>query len=67
VTEITRGSRWSSFFWTQSMIRDDGKRTLLYDLDQAIMKIRTDLPDDHSGVVGITSHYHNLLRAWAEL
>jgi PKHD-type hydroxylase len=67
VTEITRGSRWSSFFWTQSMIRDDGKRTLLYDLDQAIMKIRTELPDDHSGVVGITSHYHNLLRAWAEL
>jgi PKHD-type hydroxylase len=67
VTEITRGSRWSSFFWTQSMIRDDGRRAMLYDLDQAIMRIRTDLPDDHAGVVGITSHYHNLLRAWAEL
>ncbi len=67
VTEVTRGSRWSCFFWTQSMIRDDWRRTLLYDLDQAIMKLRTDLPDTHAGVVGATSHYHNLVRSWAEL
>jgi len=67
VTEITRGSRWSSFFWTQSMIRDDGRRTMLYDLDRAIMELRQSLPDTHHGVVGVTSHYHNLIRAWAEL
>ena len=67
VTEVTRGSRWSSFFWTQSMIRDDGLRTQLFDLDMAIIEIRRSLPDDHHGVVALTSHYHNLLRRWADL
>ncbi len=67
VTEITRGSRWSSFFWTQSMVRDDGKRTEMFQLDQAIMEIRKTLPDDNHAVVALTSHYHNLLRRWAEL
>jgi PKHD-type hydroxylase len=67
VTEITRGSRWSSFFWTQSMIKDDGKRTMLFDLDNAIRDVRSVLPDDRAGVVALTSHYHNLLRRWAEL
>jgi PKHD-type hydroxylase len=67
VTPITRGSRWSSFFWTQSMIRDDGQRALLYDLDVAIRQVREKLPDDSPAVVGLTSHYHNLLRRWAEL
>lgn len=67
VTPITRGSRWSSFFWTQSMIKDDGKRTLMYDLDTAIIEIRQKLPDTDHAVVALTSHYHNLLRRWAEL
>lgn len=67
VTEITRGSRWSSFFWTQSMVRDDGKRTEMFQLDQAIMEIRKMLPDDNRAVVALTSHYHNLLRRWGEL
>ena len=67
VTPITRGSRWASFFWSQSMIRDDGQRAMLYDLDVAIRKTRELLPDDNPAVVGLTSHYHNLLRRWAEL
>lgn len=67
VTPITRGSRWCSFFWTQSMVRDDGQRAMLYDLDVAIREIRAELPDDRRAVVAITSHYHNLLRRWAEL
>jgi PKHD-type hydroxylase len=67
VTPITRGSRWSSFFWTQSMIRDDGKRAMLYDLDVAIQETRTLVPDDHRSVVALSAHYHNLLRCWAEL
>jgi PKHD-type hydroxylase len=67
VTPITRGSRWASFFWTQSMIRDDGQRRLLYDLDRAIMETRRHLPDDNHGVVGLTGVYHNLLRQWAEM
>jgi len=67
VTPITRGSRWSSFFWTQSMVRDDGKRTVLYDLDMAIMEVRRRLGDDERASVALVSHYHNLLRHWAEL
>lgn len=66
VTPVTRGSRWASFFWTQSMVKDDWRRHMLYDLDMAIMSIRARLPDDDSAVVGLTSHYHNLLRQWAE-
>jgi PKHD-type hydroxylase len=67
VTAITRGSRWSSFFWSQSMVKDDGKRTLMYDLDRAIIDIRSRLPDTDPAVIALTSHYHNLLRRWAEL
>ena len=67
VTPITRGSRWSSFFWTQSMIRDDGQRTLLYDLDQAIMQVRAKLGDHDNASVALASHYHNLIRRWAEI
>lgn len=67
VTPITRGSRWSSFFWTQSMVRDDGKRMLLYDLDMAIIEVRQRLGDHERASVALTSHYHNLLRRWAEL
>jgi PKHD-type hydroxylase len=67
VTPVTRGSRWSSFFWTQSMVRDDGKRTLLYDLDLAIIEVRRRLGDQERASVALVSHYHNLLRQWAEL
>jgi PKHD-type hydroxylase len=67
VEPITRGSRWSSFFWTQSMVKDEGLRALLYDLDLSIIQVRQDLDDDNRAVVGLTSCYHNLLRRWAEL
>lgn len=67
VEEITRGSRWASFFWIQSMVKDDGARTLLYQLDQSIMKTRAELGDKHEAVLGLTAVYHNLLRKWAEV
>ena len=67
VTEVTRGSRWASFFWTQSVVKDDGQRTMLFELDKAIMDVRQSLPDNNRSVVGLTSHYHNLLRRWAEM
>ncbi len=67
VEPITRGSRWASFFWIQSMVRDDGDRALLYRFDQAITLARTELGDTHPGVLGLTSTFHNLLRKWAEL
>lgn len=67
VTPVTRGSRWASFFWIQSMVRDDGERALLYQFDQAIRAVRADLGDGHGAVLGLTTTYHNLLRRWAEL
>ncbi|UFS68406.1 Fe2+-dependent dioxygenase (plasmid) [Paracoccus denitrificans] len=66
VTPVTRGSRWASFFWAQSMVRDDWRRHMLYDLDMSIMRIRSMLPDDDPAVTGITAHYHNMIRHWAE-
>ncbi|NKC31555.1 Fe2+-dependent dioxygenase [Falsiroseomonas selenitidurans] len=67
VTPITRGSRWGCFFWSQSMVKDDGKRAHLHDMDMAIMGLRQALPDDHPAVVTLTASYHNLLRRWAEM
>jgi PKHD-type hydroxylase len=66
VQEITRGSRWASFFWIQSMVKDDGARALLYNLDQSIIKTRAELGDSHEAVLGLTAVYHNLLRRYAE-
>lgn len=67
VSEITRGGRWGAFFWTQSMIKEDERRGLLYDFDLAVMAIRTKLPDDDPAVLALTNVYHNLLRQWAEM
>ena len=66
VTPVTRGSRWASFFWTQSLVKDDWRRHMLYDLDASIISIRSRLPDDDPAVVGLTAHYHNLIRHWSE-
>ena len=66
VTPITRGSRIASFFWTQSMIRDEAQRAMLFDLDMAIMRLASDQPG-HKSIVSLTAIYHNLLRQWAEL
>ncbi|MEY4879957.1 MAG: hypothetical protein RJB62_1426 [Pseudomonadota bacterium] len=67
VAPITRGSRWASFFWVQSMIKDDGKRRELYDLDRAITETRIALGDKHHASVALTAVYHNLIRRWSEL
>ncbi|GGC08155.1 PKHD-type hydroxylase PiuC [Novosphingobium endophyticum] len=67
VEPVTRGSRWAAFFWTQSMVRDDSERALLYNFDRSITLARAELGDGHPAVLGITSTYHNLLRKWAEL
>lgn len=70
VTPVTRGARTCSFFWLQSMIRDDGRRSLMFDLDLAIQRLGRDLPDQPAAqqtAVQLTGVYHNLLRQWAEL
>ncbi len=66
VRPVTRGARLASFFWIQSMVRDDGERTLLFDLDVAIQRIGSDTPG-HPSVVQLTAVYHNLLRRWADV
>lgn len=65
VTPVTRGVRIGSFFWTQSMIRDDGQRTLLFDLDSSIQRLNQQQADERA-LVHLTGCYHNLLRMWAE-
>ena len=64
VRPVTRGARLASFFWIQSMVRDDGERTLLFDLDTAIQRLGRDAPE-HPSAVQLTGVYHNLLRRWA--
>lgn len=66
VTPVTRGTRLCSFFWIQSMIRDDGKRSLLFDMDVAIQRLGAENAT-HPSVVSLTGVYHNLLRQWAEM
>ncbi len=66
VAPVTRGARVASFFWVQSMIRSDGDRTLLYDLDTAIQRLAIESPGNAVGVQ-LTGVYHNLLRRWAEM
>jgi PKHD-type hydroxylase len=66
VNPVTRGTRLSSFFWIQSMVRDDGQRTLLFDLDTAIQRVNSSV-SDNPAVVQLTGVYHNLLRRWAQV
>lgn len=67
VSSIIRGTRFASFFWVQSMIRDDAERHMLFNLDQSIQSLRIQLGDQHEEVVKLTNLYHNLMRKWAEL
>lgn len=66
VEPVTRGERIASFFWIQSMVRDDGARTLLFDLDRAVQRVAGALGQDHRAAIELTGVYHNLLRRWAD-
>jgi PKHD-type hydroxylase len=66
VRPVTRGARLASFFWIQSMVRDDGERTLLFDLDVGIQRLNSDV-SGHPATVQLTGIYHNLLRRWADV
>jgi len=64
VTPVTRGARIASFFWIQSLVQDDGARTLLYDLDQSIQGLSAAVRADDPDLLRLTGVYHNLLRRW---
>ena len=66
VSPVTSGARTCSFFWMQSMVRDDGQRTLLFDLDSAIQDLTRESGIDHPVTVRLAGVYHNLLRRWAD-
>jgi PKHD-type hydroxylase len=65
VLPVTRGARVASFFWIESMVRDDAQRALLFDLDVATQQLTRDAPGS-SALVALTACYHNLLRMWAD-
>lgn len=65
VRPVTRGARLASFFWIQSLVREDGERTLLFDLDRAIQQVSA--AGDNPAILQLTNVYHNLLRRWADL
>lgn len=67
VTPVTRGERICSFFWLQSMIRDESARTMLFDLDQNVQRLGGELGLGHPSVVALSGIYHNLIRRWAEV
>jgi PKHD-type hydroxylase len=66
VTPVTRGIRTSSFFWIQSMIRDDAQRSMLYELGKIIDTLVATHPD-HPSVAGFLGHYHKLAQHWIEV
>ncbi|HKX56369.1 MAG TPA: Fe2+-dependent dioxygenase, partial [Xanthomonadales bacterium] len=66
VTAVNRGQRVASFFWIQSMVRDDGKRRLLFNLDMEIQRLGKEFPDSISAT-RLTGIYHNLVRMWADV
>jgi PKHD-type hydroxylase len=67
VTPVTAGERVASFFWIQSMIRDDARRRALFEMDVAVQRVARELGQGHESVVALTGTYHNLLRMWAEV
>jgi PKHD-type hydroxylase len=66
VTPVTRGTRLCAFFWLQSMVREDARRSLLFEMDVAIQRLAAEHPL-HPSVVSLTGVYHNLLREWANV
>ena len=66
VKPVTRGVRVASFFWLQSMIREDSARSLLFDLDQTIQELSAERGVEDAACVRLTGIYHNLIRYWAD-
>ena len=66
VNAVTRGERFASVFWIQSLIRDDARRAQLFELDGTIQRL-TQTGADADSLVRLTAHYHGLLKAWTEI
>lgn len=66
VRPVTHGSRLAAFFWIQSLVRDDSRRRMLFDLDVAIQTLTANPGSDRAALLSLTGIYHNLLRQWSE-
>jgi PKHD-type hydroxylase len=66
VNPVTRGARYAAFFWTQSLVREDAQRALLFEMDTAIQQLTRDVPE-HPSLIHLTGAYHNLLRRWVDV
>ena len=66
VNPVTRGARYAAFFWTQSLVREDAQRALLFEMDTAIQQLTRDVPE-HPSLIQLTGAYHNLLRRWVDV
>jgi PKHD-type hydroxylase len=64
VLPVTSGARRASFFWIQSLVNEDSERSILFDIDMAILRLRQQVGDNES-ILALTAVYHNLLRKWA--
>jgi PKHD-type hydroxylase len=67
VRPVTRGARVASFFWIQSMVREDARRAILFDLDMSVQRLAAQVGLADPSIVSLTGVYHNLLRSWAEV
>ncbi len=67
VEPVTRGSRWASFFWAQSMVRGEPDRRTLYDLDQAIRALSAQVGQGDASVIALSGVYHNLVRRFGDV
>ncbi|MXP45393.1 Fe2+-dependent dioxygenase [Allopontixanthobacter sediminis] len=66
VTPVTSGARTASFFWLQSMVRDDGEREQLYRLDRTVRLLSSERGPADRAVLELTNLYHNLMRRWGD-
>jgi PKHD-type hydroxylase len=65
VEPVTRGARLAAFFWVQSMVREDTRRDLLFQMDTGLQQLGRDVPD-HDAVLQLMGVYHNLVRLWSD-
>ena len=66
INPVTRGERIASFFWIESLVREDIQRQLLLDMDVAIQRLTAQHADDHA-LLQLSGAYHNLLRRWSNV
>ena len=66
INPVTRGERIASFFWIESLVREDSQRQLLLDMDVAIQRLTAQHADDHA-LLQLSGAYHNLLRRWSDV